>query len=218
MKAGVDALGERRARRDGEQLRQPVAERARDRDRAVGAPDADVGVEAEGVVLPDDVAEDLVVAAVVRRVDDPLVLPVRPRVRAGGAEREAERLDERDRAASRRSAIVAGTSAKRLDPAGLDLGLGGDQLAGEMSLGRRSGGRRLHVLEAVDEVERVGVEQREFLLDGDREVGGRVEPLARSREKLIVGTRCSSPMERKRLVDAALLKTTSRGSARSRAS
>ena len=65
-------------------------------ERAVGAPDPDVNVEAERVVLPDDVAEELVVAPVVRRVDDPLVLPVRPRVGAGGAEREAERLDERD--------------------------------------------------------------------------------------------------------------------------
>ena len=82
---------------------------------------------------------------------------------------------------------MAGTSAKALDTAGLDLGLGGDQLAGEVRLGRRSGRRRLDVLEPVDEVERDGVEQRELLLHGDGEVGTRVEPLARVAEKLICG-------------------------------
>ena len=57
-----------------------------DRDRPVGAGDPDVHVQPEGVVAPDDVAEDLVVAPVVRRVDDPLVLPAAPRVRPGAAE------------------------------------------------------------------------------------------------------------------------------------
>ena len=80
-----------------------------------------------------------------------------------------------------------GDVGKALDTAGLDLCLGGDQLAGEMSLGRRSGGRRLDVFEPVDEVERDRVEQREFLFHGNGEVGARVEPLARVSEKLICG-------------------------------
>ena len=46
-----------------------------DADRAVGAADADVDVDPEAVVAPDDVAEELVVPPVVRRVDDPLLLP-----------------------------------------------------------------------------------------------------------------------------------------------
>ena len=93
--AGVHALDERRARGEREELRQEVAEPVHDRDRAIGTADADVDVEAEAVVPPDDVAQELVVAAVVRRVDDALVLPAGPRVRSRGSERQAHRLDER---------------------------------------------------------------------------------------------------------------------------
>ena len=114
-----------------------------DRDRAVGAADADVDVEAEGVVAPDDVAEQLVVAAVVRRVDDPLVLPVGPRVRAGRAEREPERLDERGELRAALGHAARRTSAKLVAATGLDLDLGCDQLADEMRLDGRPGGRRL---------------------------------------------------------------------------
>ena len=89
------ALDERRARRDREQLGQIVAKRAAHADRAVGAVDADVHVQPERVVAPDDVAQVLVVAAVVRRVDDALLLPRAPRVRARRRERDAERIDER---------------------------------------------------------------------------------------------------------------------------
>src|SRR5438270_74847 len=63
-------------------------------DRAVGPVDPYVDVEPEAVVPPDDVAEELVVPAVVRRVDDPLVLPAAPRVRAGRAEQGADRVGE----------------------------------------------------------------------------------------------------------------------------
>ena len=72
--------------------------------RAIGAVDADVHVQPEGVVAPDDVAEELVVAAVVRRVDDALLLPRAPRMRAGGRESDAERLA---------SARAAGRGARR---------------------------------------------------------------------------------------------------------
>src|SRR6478752_7536596 len=63
-----------------------LAESGADADRTVGAVDADVDVLAERVVAPDDIAEHLVVEAVVRRVDDPLLLPRAPRVRAGRGE------------------------------------------------------------------------------------------------------------------------------------
>ena len=56
----------------------------RDVDRLVGIVDADVHVQPEQELLPHDEAErveDLVVALV---LDDPLVLPLRERVGAGG--------------------------------------------------------------------------------------------------------------------------------------
>src|SRR6266545_5320166 len=80
VEVGVDVLHERRAGREREQLRQEVAKRVVDRDHAVEAADADVDVDAEAVVAPDDVAEDLVISPVVGRVDDPLVLPGAPRM------------------------------------------------------------------------------------------------------------------------------------------
>ena len=43
--------------------------------------------------------------------------------------------------------------AEALHPPGLDLDLGGDQLAREKTLDRRPGRGRLHVLETIDEVE-----------------------------------------------------------------
>ena len=86
---------------------------------------------------------------------------------------------------SRRSAISRGHVRERVDLAGLDLGLGRDQLAGEVALGLGAGRGGLHVLEAVDEVERDGVEQRELFLDCDGEVGGLLEALTGVSEKLI---------------------------------
>ena len=91
------------------------------------------------------------------------------------------------RAASstRRSAISFGTSREGLDAPGLDLDLGGDQLAGERGLEGRAGRSGLHFLEPVDEVERDRIEQRELLFHGNCEVGARVEPLARVSKKLV---------------------------------
>ena len=56
----------------------------------------------------------------------------------------------------------------------------GDQLADEMlvELGPRRGG--LEILVAVDELERVRIEQRELLFDGDGEVRAALERLARA--------------------------------------
>ena len=75
---------------------------------------------------------------------------------------------------------------ERVAAAGADLDLGGDQLADEVRLELRSQRGFLELLEAVDEAERLGVEERELLLDGDREVGDGVERLARAREHLLV--------------------------------
>ena len=110
VEPAVDALDERRARREREQLRQVRAERRADADRAVGAVDPDVDVEAERVVAPDDVAEELVVAAVVRRVDDPLLLPRAPRMRSCRGE-PIPSGSASARSWSRRSASSAAASA-----------------------------------------------------------------------------------------------------------
>ena len=143
-------------------------------------------VEAERGVLPDHVAKDLIVEAVVRRVDDPLVLPARPGMRPGRAENETERLDET-------AELIAtldeggGSRDERLESARLDLRLGRDQLPGEVLLDNRPGGGLLNVLEPVDEVERRRVEKRELLLDGNREVRAGIEALACLAKELIVG-------------------------------
>ena len=112
VEAAVHALDERRAGREGEQVREEGAQAVVDGDGAVGAADADVDVQAEGVVPPDDVAQELVVAAVVRRVDDPLVLPAAPR--DGCRSRRARRRAHAASAEScaRRSPIFSDASAK----------------------------------------------------------------------------------------------------------
>ena len=130
---------------------------------------ADVDVEPEAVVAPDDVAQELVVAAVVRRVDDALLLPGAPGVGAGGSERDADRGRELGELgaplAETRGGLVEVVAA-----AGADLDLGGDQLADEVLLERRAHGCSLEILEPVGQPQRLGVEDRELFLDGEREV------------------------------------------------
>ena len=154
VQAGVDAFDERRARREREHLGQEVAQRVVHGDRAVGAGDPDVHVQAERVVAPDDVAEELVVSPVVRRVDDPLVLPAAPRVRAGRAERELllarERVDLRAALLHLRRRLLEAVAA-----AGADLDLGCDQLADDVVGEVGAIGGRLQLLEAVRQLERV---------------------------------------------------------------
>ena len=144
------------------------------RNGAVGTVDADVHVQAERVVPPDDVAQELVVSAVVRRVDDPLLLPAAPRMRAGGREPDAERVGER---AELRAALADALHAfrERLATAGAHLGLRRDQLADEMRFEFGADRGLLHVLEAVRRAERARVDECELFLDRDREVGNRFE-------------------------------------------
>ena len=68
-------------------------------------------VQAEAVVPPHDVAEVLVVAPVVGRVDDALVAPRAPRMRPGRTERDAER-SARARSSAAALASSAAASAK----------------------------------------------------------------------------------------------------------
>src|SRR6266536_2222175 len=163
VKVAVDALDERGAGREREQLGQVVAERARDPHRSVGAVDPDMHVQAERVVAPDHVAEELVVAAVVRRVDDPLLLPGAPGVRGDGRETDAEAVRERTQL---RPALAQSVDrlGEGVATAGAHLDLGCDQLADEVRLELRAPRGPLELLEAVDEAERRRVEQRELLL------------------------------------------------------
>src|SRR5437763_2728499 len=186
VEPGVDALDERRAGREGEQVGQERAERVADGDRAVGSLDRHVDVQAEAGVPPDDVLEDLVVPLVVRRVDDPLVLPPAPRVRARAAEADPELARElRELAAP--LAHAGRTVRERLAAPGLDLDLGRDQLADEVLLEHGPLRRGLELLEPADEVEGRRIEERELLLDRDREVGRRLEALPGETDLLVRG-------------------------------
>ena len=104
-------------------------------------------------------------------VDDALLAEVGPRVRAGGGEAGAELGGEREQAPA---AVALGRERGEqvLPAAGADLDLGRDQLARER-LGKRRVGLRgvAQLLEALREVERRRVEDRELLLEPDGAVG-----------------------------------------------
>ena len=86
---------------------------------------------------------------------------------------------------------------------GSDLGLRGDQLADEVVLELRAAGRRLEVLEAVRQGERVRIEERELLFDGDGEVVPGVERLAGLLDQLVVGKPLLVAHRRRRLAGRA---------------
>ena len=107
-------------------------------------------------------------------------------MRPGGAEREVE-LSRQFEQLSPPLHHDRGRVGKRLAAACADLHLGGDQLADEMLFDLRALRGRLKILEAVDEAEAARIEDRELLLDRDREVLARVEALA-SGADLFLGT------------------------------
>jgi hypothetical protein len=136
-----------------------------------------VHVHAEGVVAPGHVLEVALHAVVVLGVDDPLVLPGAPRMRARGGEERVTVGGELEQAgpclALARDRVGQVLAAPRAD---LDLRL--DQLAGhglgqDLVLGR--GGLQLG--KAMFEGHRPRIEDRELLLDPDREVAGGLEHL-----------------------------------------
>src|SRR5256885_439782 len=143
-------------------------------------------MDPEAVVAPDDVPENLVVAPVVRRVDDALVLPAAPRMRSRGGQRDVEAVGQLCELRPARRHPFGGLSEARTASC-LDLDLGGDQLADEMLVEVAACGCGLELLEAVRELERVGVEQGELLLDRDREVLPVVECLAGEPDLLFRG-------------------------------
>src|SRR3954447_10059506 len=175
---------ERRARGERKQLGEHVAERIAHGDRPVRALDADVRMDAEAVVPPDDVLENLAVATVVRRVDDALLLPAAPGMRARAAETDSELVGQLPElhAASRDQ---FGRLREVCAPPCLHLDLRSDQLTDEVLVELGAAGACFQLLESIRELERVGIEQGELLLDRDREVFSFVERLA-SRVDLLV--------------------------------
>ena len=146
---------------------------------AVGVADADVDVQREGVVAPGDVLQPVDDAAVVLGVDVRLLAVVGPRMRAGRAERDAVRRGEREQPARARSRWRASASA-RSSPRPERISISdGDQLAGDRVRERRVARLRgvAQLLEARHQVQRLGIEDRELLLEADGPVGrGRERP------------------------------------------
>ena len=182
MQAGVAAVEEGRVGGGGEQQRQQLAQPVADRDRPLGAADAHVHVQAPGVVALGDVAEFLAQPVVVRGVDDPLVEVVRPGMGPGRPQRQPHAGDQLEQPRPALALAHDRLGEARGAP-GADLDLGGDQLAGGR-LGQQlvllAG--RLEVLETVRQLEADGIEDRELLLEPNREVGGGLESLAREVE------------------------------------
>jgi hypothetical protein len=114
---------------------------------------------------------------VVLGVDDLLLLPRAPRVRAGRPQQQAVLAGEREQARARRP-LARERIGEVLATARGDLDLGADQLArdrtGEHVVGV---GVRPQLVVALDERARLGIEDRELLLDADREVLGGLEDL-----------------------------------------
>ena len=169
-------------------------------DRPVGALDADVDLQRERVVAPGDVLEAVLDAVVVRRVDDVLLAVVRQRVRAGRAEPHAVGVGQLVQPPARLLLLGAGVGDV-LPAAGADLDLGRDQLAADRNGEHGVGGAGVaQLLELGDQLERLGMDERVFLLDTDREVLGGLEGLARSGEVDQLG-QCQVEVERVEEVD-----------------
>ena len=94
VEAAVAAFEERRVGADRQQRGQHRPQPVAGAHRAVGAVDADVDVQREGVVAPRHVLEAVDDAAVVLGVDVLLLAVVGPGMRAGRAERDAVRGGE----------------------------------------------------------------------------------------------------------------------------
>jgi hypothetical protein len=107
-------------------------------------------------------------------------------VRPGPAEQDAELVGER-------AELLAPLAHPRrrlgeaLTAAGADLDLRRDQLADEMLLELRPARGGLQLLEAVRQRQRLGIEDRELLLDCDVEILGRLEGRAGNSEELVRG-------------------------------
>ena len=167
--AGVAPGVQRRVAGQRGELGEVGAQRVVDRERAVGAADGDVHVQPEHELAREHPRELLDQVRVLRVVDQ-LALGVGERVRAG-ARQPRPALDAGSERAARirqRGGGLGDRGAHRRG--GLDLRGGqlGAQRDGVAELGAHARGGR-------QQVERLGVEQHQLLLDADREIGHAVE-------------------------------------------
>ncbi len=151
--------------------------------RAVGAPNPHVDVQREGVIAPRHVLEPLLDPAVMVGLDDVLLAVIGPGMGSRCAESHVVVGGQGEQPPA---AVPLGGNGllERLPASRADLDLRGDQL-----LGDRLGEDRLfrdcsvaELLELLHQSEVGGVEQRELLLDPDREVGRVLEGRARGFE------------------------------------
>ncbi len=169
----VTAVEERRVGRDRQQDRQHRTEPVADRDGAVGAADTDVDVHRERVVAPRHVLEPFLNPPVVVGLDDLLGAVVRERMGAGGAELHVVAGGEREQPAAQLTLGVLGGS-QILAAAGPDLDLRRDQLAGDrLARAPRSSAAAASRSRSKlpGQLQRLRIEDRELLLDADRQIG-----------------------------------------------
>ena len=171
-------IEERRVRGQREQLGQDAPQVIANRDRAIRVAHTDVDVEAPRVVALGDPAELLAQALVVRRVNDLLVQVAGPGVGAGGRELDAELVRGREEARPVLP-LTLHRFCERLRLARANLDFRGDELArNRVSEHLVRLARGVELLEAVHQIERLGVDQGELLLKADREIDGGSEELA----------------------------------------
>ena len=159
------------------------AHAVRDVDRLVGVVDPDVDMDAEQELLANDELEAGDEVAVAVDGNDPLVLPHRERVRAGRPDAQVERgggaldrLPQRAELISRlrdAGARDCGDLADRLHQLVLDLAVD-------------VGGRLEQGVDRVRQLEGLGIEDHQLLLDADR-VGRPGEPMFHSRHRIPLG-------------------------------
>ena len=105
-----------------------------------------------------------------RRVDDPLILPPRPRVSARRCE-----LDTKGRSDLVQLSAALNNGGSRLTElfatTRAHFSFRRDQLANEVGLKVSAHNRSFEFFEAIDELARLGVEQRKLLLNRKSEVG-----------------------------------------------
>jgi hypothetical protein len=144
---------------------------------AVRPVDPHVDVERERVVAPGHVPQAVRHAVVVLGVDDLLLLPGAPRVRAGGGQQHAAVGGQAEQPRAR-LALALRRLGEALALARADLDLRLDQLSGN-GFGQHGVRRRrlLQLVEPLVERQRLRVEDRELLLDSDREVRRGLERL-----------------------------------------
>ena len=152
--------------------------------------DPDVHVQAEGVVAPGDVLQAVLDAVVVLGVDHRLLAVVGPRVGAGGAERGAVRLGEREQPPPALALARERVAAGRLpapEMISISEEISSPAMCSRRHRHRRPASRSSSKRGASSSVSRI--EDRELLLEPDGEVGGAAKISSRGQVELLIDRR-----------------------------